>query len=82
VIELRGPERPVIVAVAPVRMMEVPLNEIIDVIAMLHLFVPAVRTVGVIRGMRTAFMIRRAAVRIRSRHLQRVVVAMIAMHMM
>ena len=50
-------------------------------IAMPDLLVPAVGTVDVIRGMGAAFMLRRAPVRIRSSHIQCVIVNMIAMDM-
>ena len=44
---LRERERPVVVAVIPVRVVQVPIDEVVDVVAVRNGFVPAVRAVDV-----------------------------------
>jgi hypothetical protein len=61
-------ERPVVVAVVAMRMMQAPIYEIVDVIAMRHGFVPAIRPVPVLRLVATGVMVRIAAVRILCAH--------------
>jgi hypothetical protein len=72
-----------IVAVIPVRMMQMTIHQVIHVVAMRYSFVPAVDTVGVglpIGG--RAAVVRRAFVRIRRSHLNPMVVHMIAVGVM
>ena len=61
-------ERPVVVAVVAMRMMQAPIYEIVDVIAMRHSFVAAIRPVPVLRLMAACVMVRIAAVRIPCAH--------------
>jgi hypothetical protein len=61
-------ERPVVVAVVAMRMMQAPIYEIVDVIAMRHSFVAAIRPVPVLRLMAAGVMVRIAAVRIPCAH--------------
>jgi hypothetical protein len=63
---LRRRERAVIVAVAAARVVQVPGDEVVDVIAVRHRFVAAARTVGVSRVVRAACMGGSARRRIRS----------------
>ena len=69
-----------IVAVSAMRVVEVALHQIVDVIRMWHRFVAAAGTVGVAGGMSRAIVIRRALHRIRVRCFDRVLVDMVAMH--
>ena len=54
-----------IVAVVAVRMVQVPVNKVADVIPVRHRFVPAARTMNVPWSVRRAAMLRRAAIGIR-----------------
>jgi len=58
----------VVVAVVAMRMMQAPIYEIVDVIAMRHGFVAAIRPVPVLRLMAAGVMVRIAAVRIPCAH--------------
>jgi hypothetical protein len=75
-------ERPVIVAMIPMRMMQVAVDQIIDMIAMRHRLVTAIRTVLVIARMAAAIMIRRALVGIAGAHVDGVFVEVILMRVM
>lgn len=61
-------ERPVVVAVIAMRMMQTPVYEIVDVIAMRHGFVAAIRPVPVLRLVAGGVMVRIAAARIPCTH--------------
>jgi hypothetical protein len=69
------------VAVVAVGMMEVPLDEIVYVVAMRHGLVPAARAVGVAALMTGAVMLRRAGVRVRLRYFDHMLVHVIIMRM-
>jgi hypothetical protein len=75
-------ERPVVVAVRAVRMMQVPADQVVDVIAMRHGFMPAARAVNVVGGMGGALMLRRAGRRVGRADLDDVLIDVIAMHVM
>jgi len=62
-------------------MMEVPLDEIVYVVAMRHGLVPATRAVGVAALMTGAAMLRRAGVRVRLRYFDHMLVHVIIMRM-
>lgn len=64
------------------RMMEVIVDQIVDVIAVRHGFVSATRTVHVSRRVSTALVIGRAAIRVGCGDLQTVFVHVIAMRVM
>jgi hypothetical protein len=70
----------VIVAVMAVRMVQVAVDEIVDVIPMRHRFMTASRSVNVTRVVAAAA--RRALVRIFGAHVEPVLVYMIAVRMM
>ncbi len=69
-----------IVAVLAVRMMQMALDQIVRVVPVANLFVSATRTVDVVGGMGSAPMFGSALVRIRCRYIQRMIVNMIAVH--
>ena len=71
--------RPVVVAVIAVRMMEVSVHEIVNVVAVRYGFVPAPRSVDVSRLMAAA--VRRALVRILCADLDLMLIHMTAMWM-
>jgi hypothetical protein len=58
----------VIVAVVPVMVMQVPIDQVIDVVAVRYCLVPAIRAVNVFFIMRGAIMSRRALLRIGRTH--------------
>jgi len=62
----------VVVAVAAVGVVQMAAHQIIDVIAVRHRFMTAVRTVLMVRGVAAAFVIGRAGVAIGIAHLQAV----------
>jgi hypothetical protein len=70
-----------IIAVIPVGMMQVSVDQIVDVIAVRHRLVPASRTVHVPAVVPAAPVLRRAPVRIGGRYLDRVLVHVILVHM-
>jgi hypothetical protein len=72
----------VIVAVIAVRMVQMAIHQVIDMIAMRHGFVPAVSTVSVLLLMSRAAVVRRAFLRIRRGNLDLMVVHMIALSVM
>ncbi|APA90320.2 hypothetical protein BJG93_32410 (plasmid) [Paraburkholderia sprentiae WSM5005] len=76
----REVNRAVVVAVIAVRMVQVAVDEIVDVIAMRHRFMAAPRSVNVARVMAAAA--RRALVRIFGAHFKPVLVYMIAVRVM
>jgi hypothetical protein len=67
------------VAVVAVRVMQMPIHEIIDMIAVRHGLVPAARTMNMARLMTGAAMFRRADIRVRLRHLHHMLVDMVLM---
>jgi hypothetical protein len=75
-------DRAVIITVIAMRMMEVAVDQIVDVIAVRHRFVSAVRPVNMARIMGAAMVARRTLIRIFRTDLKRVLVYMIAMRMM
>jgi hypothetical protein len=74
-------ERTVVVAVIAVRMMQVPVDEIVDVVAVRHRLVPAAGAVLVARLMPLAPVLGRAAVGVLGRDLDDVLVDVVAVRM-
>jgi hypothetical protein len=72
----------VIVAVIPVGMMQMAVDQVVNVIAMWHGFVPASWTVHMIRIVPGASVLRCALVWIGRRHFDGVLIDVIAMHVM
>jgi hypothetical protein len=72
----------VVVAVIPVRVMQVAFDEIVDVIAVRHGLMAASRAMHVRMVMPAALMLRRAPIRIGCRHLDDVLVDMVLVHVM
>jgi len=70
-----------IIAMPAVRMVQVPVHHIVNVVPMRHRLVPAVHAVMVIRPVRSALVPRGAVVRIRRRHRQRVLLVVVPMMM-
>ena len=70
--------RAVRVAVVAVGMMQVALDEVVDMITVRHRLVPAAGAVNMTRLMAGALVIRRAGIRVRPRHLEHVLVDMVA----
>jgi hypothetical protein len=73
--------RAVVIAMVPVGMMEVAIDQVIDVIAVRYGFVPASRAVDVARVMGAAIVVRRTLIRVFCADLERVFVDVIAMRM-
>ena len=73
---------PVVVAVIAVRVVQVVIDEIVDVIAVRHGFVPAARAMDVVGRMTGAAMVRRALVGIRVRDLDHVLIDVVVVHVM
>ncbi len=71
-----------IVAMVAVRMMQMPVDQIVDVVPVRHRLVPAPRTMNVPRLVSAALMFRRTRVRILRRNLDRVLIDMPVMHVM
>jgi hypothetical protein len=71
----------VIVTVLPVRMMQVPFDQIIGMIAVHHSLMAAIRSMNVIRSMGPALVIRSTAILVRFARFQLVFVRVISMHM-
>jgi hypothetical protein len=78
----RENNRAVVVAMIAVRMMQVAVDQVVDMIAMRHRFVPASRLVDMSRFMTAAVVARCALVRIFRADLKPVLVYMITMWMM
>ena len=76
-----GHQRAVIVAMVAMRMMQVAVDEVADVIAVRHGFMPAVRAMLVILCVSGTGMLRRAAVRVRGRNLDHVLIDVAVVHM-
>jgi hypothetical protein len=72
----------VIVAVLPARVVQVSFHEIIQMVSVPDLFVPAVRTVNVIPLVRFALVVRRTTILICSAYFQYMLVDVILMYMM
>lgn len=70
----------VIIAVIPVWMMKVTINQVVKVIAMRHGFVAAVGSVNMPCLMTGAAVVRRALVGVRDRYFKRVLVHMAVVH--
>ena len=64
-----------------VRMMQVAIDEVADMIAVRHRFMPAVRAMFVILGVSGTGMLRSAAIRVRSRNLDHVLIDVALVHM-
>ena len=79
---LSGFQRPMIVAMGAVRMMQVAADAIIDMVAMRYRLVAAAGPMHMIRGMAAATVIGRAALRVIARHVNHVLVDMIPMRVM
>lgn len=75
-------QRAVVVAVVAVRMMQMTVDQVIDVVAVRHRFVPAARPMHMTGAMASAVMLRRAAVRVGCADDDYVLVDMVAMHVM
>ena len=71
-----------IVAVLPVRVVQVSFHEIVHMVSVPDLFVPAVRSMNVIRFVRFALVFRRTAILICSAYFQYMLVDVILMYMM
>jgi hypothetical protein len=78
----RGLERAVVVAVVAVRVMQVAVDQVVDVITVRHRLVPAAGAVLVARLVPFAAMLGRAAAGIAGRHLDHVLVDVVAVRMM
>jgi hypothetical protein len=70
-----------IVAVVAVRMMKMPLDQVVHVIPMGHSFMPASRSMHVALVVRAAAVLRCAPVRIRRRHFNPMFINVVTMHM-
>lgn len=73
------PQRPVIVTVIAMRMVQMAVHQVVDMVAMRNRFVSALRPVDMRLRMRATSMARRARIRILRRYFQRMLVDMIAM---
>jgi hypothetical protein len=73
--------RPVIIAVIAVRMMQVTADQIVDVIAVRHLFMATILAVHMSLDVLATRMLGRAGGGIGLRHIEGVFIDMIAMHM-
>jgi hypothetical protein len=62
-------------------MVQMPFDEVVDMIAMRHGLVSAARTMDMARLMASAAVIRRASIRVRLRYLDHVLVYMVPMRM-
>ena len=71
-----------IVAMVAVRMMQMPVDQIVDVVSVRHRLVPAPRTMNVPRLVSAALVTGRTRVRILRRNLDRVLIDMPVMHVM
>jgi len=71
---------PVIIAMIPVWMVKVTVNQVVDVIAMRHGFVAAIGTVNMPCLMTRAAMVRRALVGVRGRDFEGVLVNVAVVH--
>lgn len=75
-------QRAMIVAVVAMRVVQAAIDEVIDMVAMRHGFMPAAGAVNVARFVSAAVLTRRAAVRVRLANLDDVLVHMVAMRVM
>jgi hypothetical protein len=75
-------ERAVIVAMTAMRMMQVAIDQVVDMVAMRHGGVAAAGTVLVALLMTAAVVVRRAGIRIGSAHLDHVLVDMVFVRVM
>lgn len=75
-------DRAVIVTVVAVRVMQVAVDQIIDVVAVRHRFMPATRSVHVASFVPGTTMVRCAAVGITLRYFNHMLIDMVAMRMM
>lgn len=70
-----------VVAVVAVRMVQMPVHQVVDMITMRHRLMAAARTMDMVCGMSTAVMFGRADVRIRRAHCDDMLVDMIPVRM-
>jgi hypothetical protein len=77
----RGLQFAVVVAVSSVRMVKMPRDQVVDMIAMRHCIVPASGAVNMSGVMRTASVLRRALIRVRGSRFHGVVVHVIPVYM-
>jgi hypothetical protein len=75
-------ERAVVVAMVAMRVVQPAIDEVVDVVAMRHGFMPAAGTVDVACFVSTAVLTRRAAVRVRLADLDDVLLDMVAVGVM
>lgn len=73
-------QRTVVVAVIAVRMVQMTVDQIVDVVAVRHRFVAAARPVHMTGAMAGTVMLRRAAVRVGGADGDHVLIDMVAMH--
>ena len=73
--------RPVIIAMAIVRVMKMVIDQIVDMLAVRHSFMPATGTMRMLLGMPRASMLRSAIFRVDNRYIDHVFVNMALMHM-
>jgi hypothetical protein len=79
---LGGLQRPVVVAVVAMRVMQVPAHQVIRVVAVGNRLVPTARAVLMPRVVVAARMVARTPIRVLRAHRDRVLVAVIVMNMM
>lgn len=77
---LRRPQQTVIVAMVSVGVVQVPANEVVRVVAVGHGLVPAACAVLVIERVIAAVVVTGAAVGVFGRHVDRVLVAVVPVH--
>lgn len=75
-------QRTVVVAVIAVRMVQMTVDQVIDVVAVRHRFMPAARPMHMTGAMAGTVVLRRAAVRVGGADGDHVLVDMVAMHVM
>jgi hypothetical protein len=75
-------QRSVVVAVIAVRMMQMTIDQVVDVITVRHHFVAAIGPVHMPRRMTCAAVLRRAAIRVAGTDGNHVLIDMVAMHVM
>jgi hypothetical protein len=72
----------VVIAVRAVRVVQMPRHEVVDVVTVGDAFVPARRPVDMALWMSAAVVVGRAAGRVLRGHLERVIVDVVAVHVM
>ena len=74
-------QRAVVIAVAAMRVMQVAFYQVVDMVAVRHPFVAAIRTMDVPGVVTGAVLPSRASVRVRCVHFEHVLIHMIPVHM-